>query len=501
MQRFRKLLFYWGCCVLAGHWSAIGQQSNGLAEYREANFKVALPLLRKAAPSEPANAKIQAALLTALVYEDQVDESSDVFDDLATKFPNDPGVLAARGDFLFYMGDTAEAERIYKLALKGQEDPRACLGFARVLRAASMYRSARLLTLRAHELDATDALITKAWIAYLVGDKRKQVEPAFVETHPWLYEVRDRASKTGAELKNELAGRRVDEPEAVPQPTSLHLIQLLYGPQRVRGLGITFAIEGGKPLHLLLDTGASGILINQRAIDKVGLDHLGAMELHGIGDAGKQSGFLSIASTCQVGTLVYKTCLMHVLEGKRSVTDEDGLIGADFFSDYSVQIDFAKGLLNLEPLPQRDPSPQGYDRTIPPNEKDFTPVFRFGHRLMIPTRVNGKTTGLFLIDTGAGMSTIDSTFARLSTKVYGNSWMHVKGISGDVKEVFEAGKAELQFARFRQSNLGLTSFNLSNTPQHGGPRMAGILGYPLLSLFKLTIDYRNGLVNFDYTPR
>ena len=76
--------------------------------------------------------------------------------------------------------------------------------------------------------------------------------------------------------------------------------------------------------------------------------------------------------------------------------------------------------------------------------------------------------------------------------------MRVKGVSGTVRDVFEADKAELQFGRFRQNNLGLTSINLNNMPEHQEVRMSGILGIQVLPLFRLTLDYRNGLVNFDY---
>ena len=76
--------------------------------------------------------------------------------------------------------------------------------------------------------------------------------------------------------------------------------------------------------------------------------------------------------------------------------------------------------------------------------------------------------------------------------------MQVSGVSGRVKDVFEADKAELQFSRYKQSNLGLTAFNLNNAPGHQEFRLSGILGIPVLSMFRLTIDYRNGLVNFDY---
>ena len=154
--------------------------------------------------------------------------------------------------------------------------------------------------------------------------------------------------------------------------------------------------------------------------------------------------------------------------------------------------------MSLKPLPARPPNAQGYDRETPPEEADFTPVFRFGHFLMLPTTVNRKASGLFLLDTGAQMANIDSTFARLSTKLHGNEYMRVKGISGNVKEVFEADKAELQFAHFRQQNLGLTAFNLNNFTQHRDVRMAGILGLPILMMFRLDLDYRNGLVKLDY---
>jgi len=250
---------------------------------------------------------------------------------------------------------------------------------------------------------------------------------------------------------------------------------------------------------MLFDTGASGILISQSAVDKAGLSHLGSFEARGVGDKGARSAFIAIADTCAIGSLKYKTCVFSALEGKGRVAgDEDGLIGADFFSGYLIHIDFQKRLLHLVPQPDRPPNPQGYDRVIGPDETGFTPVFRLGHGLYILTKVNNKNWGLFLLDTGAGVSNLDSAFARLSTKIWGNNYINIKGISGSVKDVFEADKAELQFARFKQDNLGLIAFNLNNTPEHQDFRMSGVLGIPVLSMFRLTIDYRNGLVNFDY---
>jgi hypothetical protein len=112
-----------------------------------------------------------------------------------------------------------------------------------------------------------------------------------------------------------------------------------------------------------LDTGASGILVKQNAVDKAEVSHLGSGEAWGAGDAGPRKIFRSIADTCEIGTLKYKTCMIDATESKKRISAaEDGLMGADVFSDYIMQIDFQKRLLHLTPQPPRPPNLQGYDR-------------------------------------------------------------------------------------------------------------------------------------------
>jgi hypothetical protein len=485
------------CCVFV---TCAADTVNGLAEYKAANYKAAIPLLQVAARANGNDPVIAAALLSALVYEGRVDEASDAAQIDASRFPTSPEVNAARGEFAFYMGDMREAETLFKTALKLKEDtPRALYGLSRLCRISCMYRSARLLCLKAHEIDPDDALITSVWLRYVTEEKRKELLGPFVAAHPWLYQHFERGEQTSSEIKEELNGRKPFELLGQRTEATLPLIYLRNDATHVRGVGLELAIEGGKRLTLLFDTGATGILITQAAVDRAGLNHLGSFEARGLGDKGAKNAFASVADNCAIGPLKYRTCVFNALEGKGRVAGEnDGLIGADFFSGYTIQVDFQRRLLHLTPQPDRPPNPQGYDRTIPPEEAGFTPVFRAGGHLYVSTKVNGTSTGLFLLDTGSQQSNIDSTFARLSTKIHGNAFLHVKGLSGEVKDVFEADKAELQFAHFRQANLGLTALNLNNVPEHQEFRMAGIFGIPLLSMFRLTIDYRNGLVNFDY---
>jgi predicted aspartyl protease len=348
-------------------------------------------------------------------------------------------------------------------------------------------------------LDPDDALITLAFMRYLSREKREELYKPFMGAHPWFALQREKADQTMAGLDKVLNGRTAFALEGEPAETTLHLIDLRGETSTtLRGFGLELSIEGGHPLHLLLDTGASGILIRQRAVDKAGLNHIGSNESWGIGDGGVRKGFVAVAESCKIGSLRYKTCVLQSLEGKRIGGEEDGLIGTDVFSDYLIQLDFQRRALHLTPLPHRQPSSEGYDRTVTPDKADFTLVFRFGHFLCVPTKVNGKTSGLFLIDTGAATPMIDSTFAALSTKLHSESDLHIRGVSGNVKDVFEADKAELEFAHFRQRNLGLTAIDINNSPRPEEVRLAGILGLPVLVMFRLTLDYRDGLVKFDY---
>lgn len=486
--------------VLASCVFAQAEPVDALAVYRAADYKTAIPLLQAAAVKTPPDPVIHAALLSALVYEGRVDDAADLAAQEALSFPDSPEVMAARGEFAFYMGDMPEAEKLWVAAANLKNTTaRAYFGLSRLYKAASMYRSARLRCMLAHEMDPDDALITRTWLDYLTPQKTKELLPPFAAAHPWLYHNYQMYVTTHDIVEGDLNQRKAFELIGEPKEEEVRLYELHDSPTRVRGVGVEFAIGDAHPMRLLLDTGASGILLSQATIDRAGLEHLGSTETHGIGDKGSRTGFVSVSNECHIGPLHYKACVVEALNGKGRVAgDEDGLIGTDVFSDYLIQLDFQKHLLHLRPQPPRPPNPQGYDREKGPAQNGFTPVFRFGHFLMVSTRLNGKTSGLFLLDTGSSGSLVDSTFARLSTKIHNDDYMRMRGISGEVKHVFEADKALIEFSVYRQRNIGLNAINLNNSPEHSEVRMDGILGMPVLAMFRLTLDYRNGLVKFDY---
>ncbi len=130
--------------------------------------------------------------------------------------------------------------------------------------------------------------------------------------------------------------------------------------------------------------------------------------------------------------------------------------------------------------------------------QNYTKVFRFGHDLLIPTAVGNTPAKLFLIDTGAMDNNISPEAAREVTKLHGNDFMTVKGVSGSVKNVYSADKAVLTFSHFRQENQEMTSIDMSGISRSEGTEVSGILGMTTLRRFIIKIDYRDGLVDFVY---
>jgi predicted aspartyl protease len=311
----------------------------------------------------------------------------------------------------------------------------------------------------------------------------------------------------------------------------------MFDPRHIRGWGLKVNINGHSS-SLMLDTGAGGILINRRAAEKAGISRLVDSKYNGIGDKGPVSGYTAYADSIKIGSLEFQNCLIEVSD-RRSVADEDGLIGADVFQSYMVNLDFPARKMRLSPLPPRpDEQPQQAaslktngdeqeeeegkedeakskspaaaqpkipsgpkDRYIAPEMQNYTRFFRFGHVILIPTKIGKTNPKLFLVDTGASSTLISPAAAREVTRVNGDSNTTVKGLSGTVKDVFRADKAILEFSHYRQENQDVLAFDLSGISKSVGTEVSGALGFVVLTMMEVKIDYRDGLIDFVYHPK
>ena len=423
--------------------------------------------------------------------------------------PANPVGHIALGEVYFRTGKISEAEAEFvPIVRAGRGYARAYLGEARVSWASSFYKQAKRLIDLAHNLDAADPDILDFWMdTENVEERIKHVKEEIADpanSDPKRHEELEQILSllTDAQTRHSPC-RMTSTLSSLEVPFAL----LLNDPRTYRAVGLKLAINGTSAT-LMVDTGASGILIGSKIAAKAGVTRITSTNIGGIGDRGDQSGYIGHVDSIRLGDLEFRDCYVEVTD-KRSALDDDGLVGADLFRNFLVDLDFSGRKFRLSELPARPtdgPSPsssaqdaaQFQDRYVAPEMKSYTPVFRFGHDLLVPTKINDSTVSLFLIDSGSMSNSISPVAAREVTKVGADSYTTVKGLSGSVKNVYRADKATLTFGRLRQQNQDIIGFDTTSISTSIGTEVSGILGFTTLGMLDVKIDYLDGLVNFTF---
>lgn len=503
--------------------------AEALIMYEHGNFAGAVGKYRELLVADPKNGDAYAGLIRTLLKQKQPDDARATLDN-GLKNADTPSLRVAAGEVEFREGMVSEAEHEWANVINsGHPYGRAYLGIAELSHALSLHKRAPTMIEKAYAADPGDADIRKAWTATLNRSERiKHLEDYLA--HPsaddpdrllhmrqYLEYLKARVSASSA------ACRLVSNVTSTETP----MISLLRDVNHLRGYGLEVSF-GEHKSRLLLDTGAGGILINRVIAEKAGLKQISTTSMGGIGDKGEARGYIAMAPSIKVGGLEFQNCPVEVID-RRSVVDEDGLIGADVFQKFLVNLDFAHQKLRLSELPKRPgqgtqaltlnseadegdseappsndanakSSDQGpFDRYIAPEMKKYSQILRFGHMLLIPTWVNDeKIAKFFLIDSGGFTTELSLRAAQSVTKVHNDSQMHVRGISGEVKKVYVADKATLTFARLRQPTEDVMVLDLKNLSDHTGTEVSGIIGFTTLRFLNIDIDYRDGLVFMEY---
>lgn len=438
--------------------------------------------------------------------------------------PQDSLTHSAMGEALFRKGKFDEAQREFISAYNlSERDARAPYGLYRVYKSASYYGRAKEMLETAHAIDPQDPDIHRSWMAYRPRKERIA----------WLEQEADKETdkkerawwqKVVEVLKAEEKSPHTCKLATKVTETQVPLKTLMPDPHTVEGVEIK-AVINGKQMNLLLDTGASGVLIKKGPAGGAGLVPALETKIGGIGNEGSVEAYFSYADSIKVGALEFQNCIVEVTEstnkeGRQILSQFDGLIGSDVFSSYLVSIDFPGEKLTLKPLP-KDPNEQradplnlvsagevsddddlaNHNRYVAPEMRNYTPFFRFGHGMLIPTKIGDAEPKLFVIDSGASSSFISPEAAREVTQVGADLDWQVTGISGKVDGVSRARRMVMRFGRVSQEHLNMMAFDMSPISRSIGVDVAGFLGYTALGFMQMDIDYRDGLVNFTYDPK
>lgn len=406
--------------------------------------------------------------------------------------PRSSAAQTAAGLAMFRKGELGQAEDHFRTARElDATDCRAMSALAAIYGAVSKPRTARDLLRQAYIACPDDSALmlpmrTHCGAPNISRHSNRRSQPSI------------RQAKTLAACGRTLPQivRSVTENSAVwSAPTSrrIKLTEIMQSPTRLRGFGVRVQFNQRQTATLLLETGASGISLAPKIAQKAGLELLSdeSSEAKGIGDKKPQDSFNYLASEVRVGPVVFTDHPVRVFRAAKD-SDIEGLIGADVFQRFIVQLDFPALQMELEPYQTTDDDPQDASTLA----EGFHRVVRAGSHLLIATFVNQSKSKFFLIDSGSFSNLIDSDAAREYTGVRQDAFTNVRGVQGKVNRVSRAEQVTLVFAGFRQDNPNLIAISLESPSDSMGIGITGVLGMPVLRQLKLAIDYRAGAVRF-----
>ena len=513
--------------------------SEALTLYRKGAFDQALAKYNDVLKTDAHTGEAYAGIIRCFLKQDKVHEADDA---LKKALQNDPGnadLKVAEGELLFRQGEIPEAGALFDEVMSTPPDPlhpntppnaRAYLGAARVASANTMYAREQIMIKRAHTLDASDPDIQKLWMETLYDDERIR------SLEEYLAKPGNDDDAERRRLREQLdflkaaraakAGRCRPAADITSLKTTLIPIALGSGSES-QGSALDVDING-KPARLMLDTGASGILVSAKLAAQAGLKPVADVRMGGIGDRPDATARAAWAESLKLADAEFHDCPVYIVDKMPRQTD--GIIGTDVFANFLIEIDFPASAFSLRQLPphpddvaavaapsagsdrpdtrsfesraQARSARQYEDRDIAPEMRSYVQAFRIGHNLLIPTTINEKNQKLFLLDTGAFDNTISTAAAQEVTKIHRAPLIDIQGMNGSVKKVYVVDSAvKLDFGHLRQTVPNMVAIDMSPTSREVGTEISGTLGMVMLRMLKIRLDYRDALADFQYAPK
>ena len=530
------------CPVAAPH-----APSEAEAAFLKGDYDKAATLYQAQLAQQPNDAAAIGGLVEVLLRQQKVADAAELVQKGLADQPKSVVLLNAKAEVLYRQGVPWSAGGVTEDAIQIYPcNARLHLMRARLFRLNSYYASAQAELRVAHQLDPDDPAIRREWIGTLSTKQRI----AELEAYLGSANGDDPDDLRHMRIYLESLKKQLSEPHKAcslvspANSTAIPFALLMSDATHVRAFGLEVKLNDRKA-RLEIDTGASGLLISRSVAERAGLKALNETELGGIGSQGEKKGYTAYVDKIQIGSLEFHDCRVEVLNTRNVIAESDGLIGMDVLSGFLVTLDYPMQQLELGPLPPRptdtgsqtpalhtgdaagddesDSADQSggknaekasapatgsaakgpYNRYIAPEMKSYTKVYRVGHELLIPTSLNQSTNPpkLFILDTGSFSTTISPEAARGVTKLRTDQWTTVRGISGKVEKVYSADNVTFIFANLSQPGRDVVSFDISNISKDTGLEVSGFIGATTLGQLTMHIDYRDGLVKFDYDPK
>lgn len=254
---------------------------------------------------------------------------------------------------------------------------------------------------------------------------------------------------------------------------------------------IKVKVNGGAEQRWIVDTGASQSVLDKGAAGSIGTKSISTYSV----TAGSKAVPLAYTtlSTVTIGDTTLNDIPVLVTDLSGIGDKPAGLIGANILKRFLVTIDFDERKLILSD--PRKVSIAADASTLPTH-----PIFG-GTAMIIKGQVDSKPPINFLVDTGASFNHLPQTLAK---PFYGGSILPVGTINSIDGKPMAIGALKVKSLKLGSALVPGAVFTVA--PELAGATglftatTMGILGNPVWSQFKTTVDYRNERLILEPQP-
>jgi len=489
--------------------------SDAYTAFLAGDFPLAAKLYQSALGKSAGDEDATIGLVHALFRQQKVQEAADALQAYA-KSPESPALMTLRGEVELRQGEPWKA---VKTAIASQAldpcNPRTLFLLSRVENLNSQFAIARKTLLAAHKLDSEDPEIRAEWI------KTLPVEQRIPELEAYLSAPRGDSKDDRNNLQTDLlhlkawaAGPRASctmVSTAASAEVPFVPIVGAGNTHQTTAFGLTVKVNN-RETRLAIDTsynprlpidGGSGILISKAAAHRAGLAPVYQNDVPGTGGQAPRSGFVGIADSISVGDVEFHNCAVQAMD-VNFPNGAEGIVGLEILSPYLITLDFQAKKLNLEMLPPRPKEMTAtdglYNRFVAPSMKDYASILTSGSDMILPVSVNGNPPMLFVVDTAVGYSCVSPQAASMLTTGHKDLKLEDRNAKANWNVISLNGDVALSFAGVTLKESPIYPFDTSAFTDDSGTEIFGLLGLKTLARMTIHIDYRDGLMKFDFDP-
>lgn len=491
-------------CAVVHHPAASAADTAFLA----GDFSRSTELYKEALGKDPGSFDFASGLVHSLLRQGRVLEAADELHSVIGNKPPSAALLTLRAELELREGEPWTAAETAAAAAKLDPcNPRTLLVLARLAALNSQDATAKKLLVVAHQLDPEGPEIWAAWMdmlpagdripaleAYLAvprGDDAEQLnnrKTDLEELKKWAEQPHPPCTLASTTTAAEIPFSSL---RTVRGDTSYGAVDV-----KVNGHNARLSIDTSYNARLPIE-GVSGLLILKSAADHMGLKPLFQNKVPGIGPQAARGGYVAYADSITIGDVEFHNCAVQVMEGNYW-SDADGSMSLNLLSNFLVTLDYPANKLVLDPLPPLPAQSGGLEHNVPPEMKDYAPIYRAGTDMLLPVLVNNKYPMLFLIDTSMGYTMLSPEAAHQVAEGHKDSKYEVRDTSGNVDTRFSAGDVSLAFAHLNQHVNHIATFDTSRFTRDCGMEVSGFIGDNTLHPVAVRLDLRDGLLKLDF---